>query len=237
MMALYPTPPGDSLDTLVTALKALSRRLSELEKPSGTNIGSLVAQVQAALVDLEGAVDTYLSSGTVSMASINASGSITASGTVSGVAALKSSGAAGTNLASVPGNRQSVWQIYDGANIGLYGYATSSITTKMNLREVPYTAEAFLRCAAYLYEYKAQVAMREDPESEYYDPDYEVPEEVGYMAEHLIENGLGQFVPMLDGQPIGIDYAAFGAVGMNVIGREHADRIASLEARISRLEP
>jgi hypothetical protein len=229
MMAEYPTPPGDGMAPIVDEFRKLARRISELERPAGTSIGSLVAQVQAALVDLNSAViaatNNYLSSGTVNVANLTASG------------ALKSVGAAGTNLATIPGNRQTVWQIYDGTNVGLYGYATSSIETKMNLREVSYTAESFLRCAAYLYEYKAQVAMREDPESEYYNPEYEVPEEVGYMAEHLIENGLAQFVPVLDGQPIGIDYAAFGAVGMTVIGREHAERIASLEERLSRLEP
>jgi hypothetical protein len=235
MMAEYPTPPGDGMAPIVDEFRKLRRRISELERPSGTSIGSLVAQVQAALVDLNAAViaatNNYLSSGTVNVTNL------TASGTISATTALKSSGSATKDLSTVPGNRRSAWQIYDGSNIGLYGYAPSSLETKMNLREVPYTSESFLRCVAYLYEYKAQVAMREDPESEYYDPAYEVPEEVGYMAEHLIENGLEQFVPMLDGKPSGIDYSSFGAVGMTVIGREHAERIASLEERISRLEP
>ena len=240
-MAEYPTPPGDSMEPITKEFKRLQRLIDELSRPSGTNIASLVAQVQAALVTLNArviaATNSYLSSGTVSMTNISASGNVTASGTVNGVAALKSAGAAGTNLGSVSGNRQTVWQIYDGANIGLYGYAPSSITTKTNLQKVPYSAEAFLRCAAYLYEYKDQVAMRDTAGSEYYDPDYDVPQEVGYMAEHLINNGLKQFVTIRDGQPIGIDYASFGAVGMNVIGREHARQIATLDARISKLEP
>jgi hypothetical protein len=151
--------------------------------------------------------------------------------------ALKSVGAAGTDLSTVPGSRRSAWQIYDGSSIGLYGYAPSSIEAKTNIEPVPYSADSFLQCVAYLYAYKGQIAIRDDPENEYYDPDYEVPEEAGYMAQHLTANGLGQFVTMLGNEPTGIDYAAFGAVGMTVIGREHADRIASLEERLSRLEP
>jgi hypothetical protein len=240
-MALYRTPPGDGIQPIVDEFKKLERRIRELERPSGTSIGSLVAQVQAKLVDLSAAViaatNTYLSSGTVNMTNISASGNVTSSGTVSAATALKSSGAAATNLGSIPGNRQYVWQIYDGANVGLYGYAPSSITTKTNLEQVPYSAESFLRCAAYLYEYKDQVAVRDDPDSEYYNPIYDVPQEVGYMAEHLIENGLQTFVTMRDGEPIGIDYAAFGAVGMNVIGRAHDRELAQIRARLLALEP
>jgi hypothetical protein len=235
MMAEYPTPPGDGMAPIVDEFRKLGRRISELERPSGTNIGSLVAQVQAKLVDLNAAViaevDSYLSSGTVNVTNLTASGTLTASG------ALKSAGAAGTDLGTIPGNRRSAWQIYDGANIGLYGYSTSSIETKMNLEKVSYTPGQFLACIGFLYEYRGQVAIRDDPENEYYDPAYKVPEEVGYMAEHLIANGLEQFVTMFQGEPIGIDYAAFAAIGMTVIGREHENRIASLEARLEKLEP
>ena len=87
-MAEYPTPPGDSLTAIVDAIKSLQRQLDELARPSGTNIGSLVDQVQAKLADLEttviAATNSYLSSGTVSMASISASGNISASGSVTG---------------------------------------------------------------------------------------------------------------------------------------------------------
>ncbi|WP_339619853.1 hypothetical protein [uncultured Salinibacterium sp.] len=245
-MAMYPTPPGESLEPIVQKIRDVERKVQELARPSGTNIASLVDQVQAALADLSATViaetSSYLSSGTVNMANISASGSIsasgnvTSSGTISAASALKSSGAATTNLGSVPGNRQAVWQIYDGSNVGLYGYAPSSITTKTNLEQVPYSAESFLRCAAYLYEYKDQVAMRDDPDSEYYNPAYDIPQEVGYMAEHLIENGLKQFVTIRDEQPIGIDYAAFGAVGMTVIGRAHERELAQINSRLETLE-
>jgi hypothetical protein len=217
----------------------IEEQLRTLQQPTGTSVGSLVNQVQQALINITATVNAkvveFLSSGFSTGGNVTATGNVTAAGTVSGVAALKSAGAAGTNLGSVSGNRQTVWQIYDGANVGLYGYAPSSITTKTNLEQVPYSAESFLRCAAYLYEYKDQVAMRHDPNSEYYDPEYQIPQEVGYMAEHLIENGLKQFVTIRDEQPIGIDYAAFGAVGMNVIGRAHAAEIAAIKERLDAL--
>jgi len=250
-MAMYPTPPGESLEPIVQKIRDVERRVQELARPSGTNIGSLVAQVQAALADLSATViaetDSYLSSGTVNMTNISASGSVsaasfsasgnvTSSGTVSAATALKSSGAATTNLGSVPGNRQAVWQIYDGSNVGLYGYAPSSIETKTNIAPVPYSADSFLQCMAYIYAYKGQVAIRDDPNNEYYDPEYEVPDEAGYMAQHLIANGLGQFVTMLGNEPIGIDYASFAAVGMTVIGRAHERELAQIKTDLGRLD-
>ena len=184
--------------------------------------------------DLPGQIDAALAI-EVNTGNVNASGNVTASGTVNGVGGLRSSGAAGTSLASVPGNRQTVWQIYDGSNIGLYGYAPSSITTKTDIEEVPYSPESFLRCMAFLYVYKGQVAIRDDPDNEYYDPGYEVPSEAGYMAQHLIANGLGQFVTMNGAEPIGIDYASFAAVGMTVIGRAHAEQMAAQAEEIKAL--
>ena len=52
-MSAYSTPPGDGLAPLIDKLKDLQTQLKDLQRPSGTNIGSLVAQVQAALVNID----------------------------------------------------------------------------------------------------------------------------------------------------------------------------------------
>jgi hypothetical protein len=232
MMAEYPTPPGDGMAPIVDEFRKLGRRISELERPSGTSIGSLVAQVQAALVDLNAAViaatNNYLSSGTVNVTNLNASG------TLSAVTQLKSLGAYTTDVAGLAGGRQSVWQHVS----GVYGYSSSSIVKKTNLSEsLPFTAADLLECTAYIYQYRAQIAIRDNPESEDYNPLYIVPTDVGFMAEHLIERGLALFVIFREGVPVTIDYALLGAVASIVIGQEHERKLASLEARLEKLEP
>ena len=46
-MAQYHTPPGDGLAPLIDTLKDLQTQLKDLQRPSGTSIGSLLQQVQA----------------------------------------------------------------------------------------------------------------------------------------------------------------------------------------------
>ena len=55
-MGAYGTPSGDGLAPLIDTLKDLQTQLKDLQRPSGTNIGSLVAQVQAALVNINATV-------------------------------------------------------------------------------------------------------------------------------------------------------------------------------------
>lgn len=186
---------------------------------------------------LRALVDSLPASIAALIATSISTGTVTASGAISGAtgsfsSSLSSPGASATDLSALAGLRQNAWQLYTGANTGLYGYAPSTIRAKTNLEPVPYRATDFLKCMAYVYEYKGQVAIRDDPENPEYDPSYDVPTEVGFMAEHLIKNNLGAFVNMLDGVPVGIDYAAFGAVAANVIGREMDSRLNALAKRL-----
>lgn len=148
---------------------------------------------------------------------------------------LNSTGASATDLSLVAGGRQPSWQMYSGANIGLYGYAPSTIQAKMNLQPSPYSAEAFIACAPMIYEYIGQVDIRDNPENPEYDPNYVVPIEAGLMAEHLMENGLDVFVIFRDGVPATIDYAGFAAVAAVTIGRAQAGTIANQQAQIDGL--
>jgi len=236
-MAGYPTPPGDSLEPIIAKIRDLQRQLTELARPSGTSIGSLVDQVQAKLADLEttviAATDSYLSSGTVNMTNISASGSITASGSVTAssqvnaVGSLRSVGAFNTDITVYPGARQTVWQ----NNNGIFGYAPSTEVKKTNIRSVPFTAENVRACTPSMFAYITQLEIRDNPDNEFYDPEYEVPDEAGLFAEDLIRNGLESFVIYdSDGvTPAGVDYAGFGAVANLVAVRDLHERLTRLE--------
>ena len=236
-MADYPTPPGDSLEPIIAKIRDLQRQLTELARPSGTSIGSLVDQVQAKLADLEttviAATDSYLSSGTVNMTNISASGSITASGSVTAssqvnaVGSLRSVGAFNTDITVYPGARQTVWQ----NNNGIFGYAPSTEVKKTNIRSVPFTAENVRACTPSMFAYITQLEIRDNPDNEFYDPEYEVPDEAGLFAEDLIRNGLESFVIYdSDGvTPAGVDYAGFGAVANLVAVRDLHERLTRLE--------
>lgn len=174
------------------------------------------------------AVSNVTAGGTVSGAAVTASGVVTATG------GITSTGVAGFNVTTLPGGRSAVW-LHDAS--GVFGQTTSSIIYKMDLGELPFTADDFIRTSPFVYHYRAQVDIRDNPENAYYDPKYEVPWEVGYMAEHLVENNLGLFVLYdLDGVPKNILYDLFGAVASVVIGRAHAAEIADLQKRIGALE-
>ena len=78
-----------------------------------------------------------------------------------------------------------------------------------------------------MFQYRAQLAIRDDPKNPEYDPAYIVPTEIGLIAEHLIEHNLGAFVFYeLDGKtPRGINYDMFGAIAPLVVLSDHETRL------------
>jgi hypothetical protein len=190
------------------------RRLAVLERPTGTSVGSLVSQVQTAIANIASAVTTALAGGFHSTGTAVIDGGITSAG----VYAL--------DVSTLPGTRRTNWTV----STGQIGYAPSSILTKNILGDVEISAAQFLACGPAAFEYLGQVDIRDNPENPNYDPEYVVPVELGHVAEWLEENGCGAFVfRHEDGSPAGIDYAGFGAVGFVVVGRDHEQRIRTLE--------
>ena len=229
----YSPAPGDEIAQLLDRIDDLRRRISELERPTGSQtaeaLQTLTDLVNGLINQINGIFTGYVSAGTT----VTAGGNITStSGRGYFTTALWSPGAAATDLAGVAGLRQTVWQIYTAGNTGMYGYASSSFRAKTHWEKAEFTAAQFLACFPYVYEYRGQVSIRDDKRNPHYDPSYVVPLEIGYLAELLIKNGLHAFVTLKDGVPIGIDYAAFAAVGMTVIGREMDTRLTSIEARL-----
>ena len=205
---------------LAAVIKRQNRRLRMLEMPTGEQLFRALDQVKQLILDLPGlvaaAVTSFLSAG-FTTGSMHATGNVQVDGTLTATAGITSPGVALTDITTIPGTRASVW-VHNSAYV--IGQTSSTLRKKTNLEPTNYTAEQFLSVQPYFFQYKAQVAIRDDPDNVYYDPTYEPQSEVGLMAEHLIDAGLGAFVQYdADGLPANIDYAAFGAIASLVIGK------------------
>lgn len=229
-MPKYPTPPGDSLTPIVTVIKDTRRQLRSLQRPDGTRLAALLAQVQAAIANLNAGVATafaaLIASGFSTPGTITA-GNLTSGGTVTGAAGVNSIGSYNLDVSTLAGTRRTMWIHQSGA----MGYAPSTREKKTNIRPYDKPASAFLACQPKMFEYIAQIDIRDNPENPDYDPAYVVPTDVGELAEDLLDNGLGEFVFYeTDTTTVaGIDYISFCAVGMLVIGIDHETRIKALE--------
>jgi hypothetical protein len=78
-----------------------------------------------------------------------------------------------------------------------------------------------------VFQYKSQLAIRDDPENAFYDPTYVAAWEIGLMAEELIEHNRSMFVFFEeDGvTPKGINYDLFGAIAPLVVLADIAARL------------
>jgi len=130
-----------------------------------------------------------ISGNTVSAASVGASGQ------VSGNTGVFNGGLFSTDAYSfnITGTRVTGWHQIDGH----IGTASSSEKFKTNIRDARLVdkAEAILGIEFDYYNYKAEIAKRDDPSSpDYIGPGYQVHQELGAIAERLHEAGLWEFV-------------------------------------------
>jgi hypothetical protein len=195
---------------------------------AGGNISSTGGNVSAA--------GTLSAGGAITGASLNVGGggvsggafsgsSLSCSGAVSGSTGTFNGGLVSTAVYStvISGTRTATWT----QNDGTMGTAPSSIRFKTNVEPVAWDDARFLAimaASAKYYQYKAELAKRDDPTaSGYVGPDYHVHTVVGYIAEELHAAGLWEVViyereedgsPKLDdaGQviPFGVHYELLG---------------------------
>jgi hypothetical protein len=223
----------------ITSLRNQVDRLTNSSGNTNSTQTSTLELLSRKIVDLDGRVSDAIANLSIDMSQV-ATGdltqtrvtgtwtkSVSTSGSVTADAGITSTGVFNLDVSSLPGARRTDW-----VNVnGQIGYAPSSITKKENIRNYEGMAENFLACQPVVFEYVGQVAIRDDPENPNYDPDYKVPQEVGHVAEWLMEQGLDEFVFYDDDgvSPAGINYAEFAAVGMVVVGRDHESRLQRLE--------
>lgn len=242
MTGMNPGAPGfavprDEAET-VRRLRDIERELEQMFADGTLRglIDSLPATI-AELLAVSVSTGTVVASGAVSAGTtVTAGTTITAGGDIASTggrgtfaSGLSSVGASATDLSALAGLRQNAWQLYTGANIGLYGYAPSTLASKTNLSDsLPFTAADVYAVVPYVYEYIGQVAIRDDPDNPGYDPGYAVPTEIGLIAEHLIERNMSMFVVFNeDGTAKTIDYPLFGAVANLVAVRDLDQRLAA----------
>lgn len=169
-------------------------------------------------------------------------GPVSASGGVSG-SDLYTSNGPGFNITA---GRVAAWlQNSDGR----VGTATSSRRYKTAIEDAATDPMAILGVSVKYYQYKAEVAKRDDPNSEgYVGPDYHVAINIGMIAEDLHEAGLWEFVVyqrdkddnlVLDENgaviPDGIHYEIFG-LAVLVAAQSLNTRLIALEERVNNLE-
>ena len=231
-MANYPTPPGDSLEPIIAAQKELQRQMSELARPSGTSIGSLVQQVQTALINLNATVisatNSYLSSGTVNMTNISATGSVSAAsfsatGAVSGSTGTFHGGVKSTDVYNrlVSGSPYKV-QYVDSS--GQMGYVPSSRRYKRDIRTARLDVRSImaeLRVVKFRYLDAVELSGEE------------ATVEWGVIAEEIHDLGLTWLVDYNeDGLPDGVKHERF-AILLIMDAQDQQAQIDDLSERLS----
>lgn len=203
----YNAPPGGGLDVIVQELRELWRRLRELERPTGTSLNSLVAQVQAALANINSTVAAAIAANSYTKSQIdskianppagsNVSGDVTASGNVTASGRVTSAGAP---LTSLPSYNYQVTTGFKAAwinNDGQVGFSPSTLKVKKDLEAFPDDlASAFLDLTPYLGRYTWDA---EDS-----------PLKVFLVAEEVQASGFGPDVVPLDddGEPQTVNYS------------------------------
>lgn len=231
----YPTPPGGSVEPIVREIKSLRTRARAVERPTGTSIASLVAQVQAALVNITetvvSATTTFLASGftTGSMTatgSITAGGSVTATGNVSGADSHLTG-----DLYSPHGRATPVTTGYVSAWLngdGRLGASASSLRFKQDIEPADTTEEvdALLRLALIRYRYIADVEENGDA----------APWHLGSIAEYMQQTALAEWVPLdQNGDAFAINWEQIAIPAVAALQRLYAGQ-KDLIARVTALE-
>jgi hypothetical protein len=222
-MAGYRTPSGDGLGPLIDELRDIRRRLSELEIPTGTSMNSLVAQVQAALANIEATVIAAIEANSYTKTQIDAKvaspgaiapTTVTATGVGTFNAGLKSTDVYSHSV-TYGGPYTATWTHQDGT----MGTAPSSERFKQDIEPAVLDLTSLERAQVVHFKYRDAVAnLGEDAEVR-----------LGGIAEQFVAAGLDYAVTFdEDGLPFTIEdrpivYALLAAY-------------QSLAARVARLE-
>jgi hypothetical protein len=204
----YQSPLGDGLDVIRHELQTIFERLREIEAPAGTQVNSLVAQVQAAIANINTTVTAAIAATSYDAATIDAKiaspgniapANVTASGQVD---------SAGSPLKSQPSYGYMVTTGYkglwiDGATYQV-GYSPSTEAVKTDLTPMDADdAAQLLGITPYWGRY-----LWDDPST---------PPKAFFLADEVRAAGFGPDVaPVVEGEPL----AMVGADGLPVLSAE-----------------
>lgn len=208
------TGPGGDLSGFLDDLAVIRRRLDTLERPTGSEKGNLVAQVQAAIANIGATVTAYLAGGFTT-------GSMTASGSVSVGGSLSVTGPANFPQAYANPVTTAYFAAYiDGDTGKRLGRTVSSRRYKQDV--VAWTPDVQAVFALQLVQYRQIHVVAEMGD--------EAPVEWGLIAEELVDLGLDWLVLFVDGRPEGIAYEKI-ALALLPIVQDHETRLQALEVR------
>ena len=112
--------------------------------------------------------------------------------------------------------------VYVSTTDGTLGYVSSSITTKKNVEPLQLSIDSILAAEPVQFNYKSE----ENGSAKH----------AGFIAEQLIEAGLGGYVSFDgDGNPVTVNYDMFVSA-LQLVARQHAAEIEALNVRLSALE-
>lgn len=200
--------PNFPLQQFQARLDKINSRLDGLERPTGTSIGSLVAQVQQAIVNIGAAVTAFLSAG-FTTGTMHATGRVTADG--------------GVTSADVKSRTLSV--SYDAVYIdinNIMGKSPSARRFKQDITDHEFSADVIDQMQGHEFRLIAAVEALGD----------EAPFEIGYIADELESIGLEAFVRYdSDGQVSGLAYERIVIVAIDALKQARAD-IAEIKTHL-----
>lgn len=188
MATAYPTPPGDGMQPVVDAVKSLRTQTRALQRPGGTRLAGLVAQVQAAIANINASVATAFAA--LVAGGFSTPGSIHAAGALTGDTGVNSVGVYNNLLTTA-------YRVQYVNSAGPMGYVPSSRRFKRDIATAPDIRESLLAMRIVTFRYNAAVEELGD------DADVEW----GVIAEELHDLGLTWAVDYDDeGLPFGVKY-------------------------------
>lgn len=212
----YPVVQPDELADLKAKIQAAFTKIRELERPTGTQLSDAVATLQD------------LVAGLLNQTNVTATGTITAGGNITSTSGYLFTPAG--YAFDITYTRRASWL----GNDGRVGWASSSAEAKADIRDADIDPLAILKISARSFNYRAEIAKRDDPSNPEYDPSYHVALEFGAIAEELHALGLWQVVIYEDHQkPVGIHYELLGLLAIEAakhIWTQHLDLAADVAA-------
>jgi hypothetical protein len=214
----YPSGSNDPNAVLIEQIADLRRHIAELARPTGTSVASLVAQVQAALANIDATVQAAIQENSYTRAQIDSKvaspgdispGNVTSSGTGVFPVGVKSLGV--YNLLLTHAYRVQ----YITGDDGSMGYVPSSRRFKQDIVTAPDVKEAALAIRVVNFRYIQAVQDLGD----------EAAVEWGVIAEELHDLGLTWAVDYDDeGLPFGVKYERLMLAVIPVM-QDHEDRL------------